>query len=350
MAFFTRRRAATVLIALGGAGLFWLLDIPLPFLFGPMAACLVAALAGARLQGLGQVSVAARTILGVAVGASITPALIGELPAMALSLALIPVYIAVIGLVGVPFFRRLGFDPVTAYYAAMPGGLQDMVIFGQEAGGDVRALSLIHATRVLILVTLVPMLLTTLYGVGLTTSVGRPATEIPVIELAMMMLAALIGWKGGERIGLFGASILGPMIVTAAFSLAGLVHMRPPKEAILAAQLFIGMGIGVHYVGVTIRDLRNFVAAGVAFVILLAGLAAVFTEVVTLSGLAQPLEAFLAFAPGGQAEMTVLAIVAGADLGFVIAHHLTRISVVIVGAPIAARLFRLTGKSKPPKT
>jgi hypothetical protein len=52
--------------------------------------------------------------------------------------------------------------------------------------------------------------------------------------------------------------------------------------------------------------------------------------------LGNPVEAFLAFAPGGQAEMTVLAIVTGADLGFVITHHLTRIVLVIVGAPLVA--------------
>jgi uncharacterized membrane protein AbrB (regulator of aidB expression) len=52
------------------------------------------------------------------------------------------------------------------------------------------------------------------------------------------------------------------------------------------------------------------------------------------------MEAFLAFAPGGQAEMTILAIVTGADLGFVISHHLTRIVVVIVGAPLVARILR----------
>jgi uncharacterized protein len=54
-------------------------------------------------------------------------------------------------------FRRMGFDPATAWYAAMPGGLADMVTFGQEAGADVRALSLIQATRVLIIVLAAPL-------------------------------------------------------------------------------------------------------------------------------------------------------------------------------------------------
>jgi hypothetical protein len=36
----------------------------------------------------------------------------------------------------------------------------------------------------------------------------------------------------------------------------------------------------------------------------------------------------------------VLAIVAGADLGFVIVHHLTRIVLVITAAPLIARYMK----------
>ncbi|MBY6160130.1 AbrB family transcriptional regulator [Mameliella alba] len=341
------RRAMTFALAASGAFLFWALGLPLPFLFGPMSFCLAGALLHAPLKGFGQVSVAARTILGVAVGASITPEVIGELPRMALSVALVPVFIGLIALIGVPFFRKLwGFDAPTAYYAAMPGGLQDMVIFGTEAGANPRALSLVHATRVLIIVTVAPFYLTHFQGVGLTNPIGAPAAELPLHELALMAAAALIGWKGGVRIGLFGASILGPMIVTAILSLTGLIHSRPPAEAVLVAQFFIGCGIGVHFLGVTPKELTRVVAAGVAYVLVLAALAAVFSGAVTALGLGQPLEAFLAFAPGGQAEMTVLAIVTGADLGFVITHHLTRIVLVIVGAPLIAGIIRR--RSEPP--
>lgn len=341
------RRGATLLIAGAGAAVFYGLGLPLPFLFGPMTACLIASLARAPLKGMGAVSTMARTILGVAVGASITPEVVGRIPHMLGSVSLVVVYVVIIGAVGFPFFRRLGYDPATAWYAAMPGGLQDMVAFGQEAGGDARALALIHATRVLILVTLAPLILTGLYGATLSGALGAPMREVPTGELLLLGAAALIGWKGAEGIGLFGASILGPMILTTALSLAGLIHMRPPSEAILAAQFFIGIGIGVQYVGVTLRELRGFVMSGLAFVILLAVLAAIFTEIVTLSGLAHPVEGFLAFAPGGQAEMTVLALVAGADLGFVILHHITRMVVVILGAPVAARLVGIKPDQRP---
>lgn len=335
-----QRRFATLLIAGVGAAAFHAAGLPLPMLFGPMFACLIAALAGAPLRGTGQAGVAARTVLGVAVGASLTPATLEQIPTMAASVALMPVYILLIGMVGVPFFRWVcGYDAPTAWYAAMPGGLQDMVLFGTEAGGNVRALSLIHATRVLMTVTIVPILLVHMFGATLSNPIGEPAAELPLNELGLMVLAALIGWKGGERIGLFGASILGPLILAGALSMSGLIHYRPPAEAILAAQFLIGITIGVGYTGVTLREVRRDVAAGVAFVALLAALAALFTEVVVLLGLAAPVEGFLAFAPGGQAEMTVLAIVAGADLGFVVVHHLVRLVLVITCAPIAARLM-----------
>ena len=330
----------TLALAALGTALFWLCDLPLPFLFGPMTFCLAGALAHLPLKGFGQVSVAARTILGVAVGASITPSVIAELPRMAISVALIPLFIGLIALVGVPFFRKLwGFDAPTAYYAAMPGGLQDMVIFGTEAGANPRVLSLVHGTRVLIIVTLAPFILSHFYGVPLTNPIGAPAADLPLHELLIMAAAAWVGWKGGERIGLFGASILGPMIVTAILSLTGVLHHRPPAEAILVAQFFIGCGIGVQFLGVTWKELTRVVAAGIAYVFVLALLAAAFSGIVTALGLGAPVAAFLAFAPGGQAEMTVLAIVTGADLGFVITHHLTRIVIVIVGAPVLAALI-----------
>lgn len=265
---------------------------------------------------------------------------VARLPAMAGSLAFVPLDIAVIGAVGYPLFRRVfGFDHATAWYAAMPGGLQDMLVFGQEAGGDVRALSLIHATRVLAIVTLSPLLVTWLWQVDLTQPPGQPASAMDPRDIALMLAAGLIGWKLAERLRLFGASILGPMILTAALALAGLIDQRPPAEMIWAAQLFIGISVGVKYTGITAREIRIDVGAGLAYAAILAALALVFIEIVALTGLAPAIDSFLAFLPGGQAEMVVISILAGADLAFVVAHHLLRLVLVITLAPVAARLL-----------
>ena len=328
-------------IAAAGCALFWALGLPLPFLLGPLAACLLAALSGVQMQDTGRFGVGMRSILGVAVGASLTPELLERLPAMALSLALVPLFVLLIGTMGYLFFRRFhGYDPATAYYCAMPGGFQDMVIFGQEAGGNIRTLALVHATRVAIIVSVAPFLITGLWDTPLTNAPGEPVTAIGWDQLAVMAFAALAGWGIAARIRLFGASILGPLILSAVLSMTGILTTRPPAEAIIAAQFFIGLGIGAQYVGVTLAELRRDVLAGAQFMAVLAVVTLIFAEAVALAGLAPSLEAFLAFAPGGQAEMVVLTLVAGADLAFVITHHLARIMLVILGAPVIAHLMR----------
>lgn len=303
--------------------------------------CLAAALLGMRFESLGQISVAARTILGVAAGASLNVDLLSQIPSLAASLSMIAALLALTALAGVPYFERVcGFDRITSYYSSMPGGLQDMIAFGQEAGGDARAISLIQATRVLVIVTILPVILSGWFGVSLSGPIGLAASETPPHELALMAAAALVGWKLFERLGVFGASILGPLVLAAALSLSGAIHFRPPSEAIAVAQFFIGMGLGIYYVGVTAREIRTDILAGIGFSAILAALTACMALFVIHSGFGPPVETLLSFAPGGQAEIAVLAIVVGADLGYVVIHHLARIFLVILGAPLAVRFLR----------
>ncbi len=330
----------TYAVAGAGVAAFMVLDLPLPWLLGPISACLIAGLVGVEMQGLKPLNEAMRAILGVAVGATLTLSVVASMAAMWPTLLMIPVLILFSGLIGVPYFQRLwGFDFPTSYYSAMPGGLQDMLAFGEEAGGDVRALSLIHATRVLLIVMALPFLLQWAWDVDLTNPPGEPAAGIPPLQLALMVVAGFVGWRVARAVGLFGASILGPMIAAGLLAITGILEHRPPAEAIWAAQFFIGMTVGAKYSGVTGEEVRRDVAAAFGFCLILLVLSAVFTEITILFGLAPPLEAILAFAPGGQAEMTILALIAGADVAFVIAHHILRIVTVIIGAPLAARVF-----------
>ncbi len=333
--------ARTYAIAAAGVVAFQMANLPLPFLLGPIIACLIAALAGVPMRGNPMLNNAMRAILGVAVGATLSLGVVISMGAMWPTLAMIPLMVAIIGAVGIPYFQRLwGFDFATSYYSAMPGGLQDMLIFGEEAGGDVRALSLIHATRVLVIVMILPFVMAWGWEVDLSNPPGAPASSIPIAQLGLMVAAGLIGWRVATAVGLFGASILGPLIAAALLAVIGILDHRPPAEAIWAAQFFIGMTIGTKYAGVTGAEVRRDVVAALGFCVILLIIAGLFAEVAVVLGLAPQMEALMAFAPAGQAEMTVLALIAGADVAFVVAHHLLRIVVVIVGAPIAARIFK----------
>ncbi|MBX2806347.1 MAG: AbrB family transcriptional regulator [Hyphomicrobiales bacterium] len=330
----------TFLAAGAGVVAFHALGLPLPWLLGPIFACLAAALAGLDMRGIRPLNDLMRTILGVAVGATLTPAVLSTFPSMLPTLLLVPVMTAIIGLIGVPYFRRVcAYDFPTAYYASMPGGLQDMLLFGEEAGGNVRSLALVHATRVMVIIVALPFILQGVWGANLGNPPGVPAATVPLQELALMAVCAIAGWRIAANAGMFGASILGPLIAAAIVTMLGGLHYRPPAEAIWAAQFFIGMTIGAKYAGITMAEVRRDIAAAAGFCVILIMLTLVFVEPVTWLGLAPGMEALLAFAPGGQAELAVLALVVGADVAFVVAHHLMRLFVVILGAPIAARFI-----------
>ena len=234
------RRAQLIALGVSAAGTaaFHLAGLPLPFLLGPMFGCLAAGLAGAPLAGTPAISGAMRTVLGVAVGASITPALIGRIETMALSIALVPLFVAVVGAVGYPYFRRIcGFDRPTAYFAAMPGGLQDMLVLGVEAGGDPRALSLVHATRVLAIVSIMPALLTWGWGLGFAGLPGQPIAAAPPAQLALMAACAAAGWWGAARIGLFGWSFGGATAIWSAVSIRSRqASSGSPRRAVTASR------------------------------------------------------------------------------------------------------------------
>ena len=211
-----------------------------------------------------------------------------------------------------------------------------MVLFGKEAGGQVRTISLIQATRLFMFIIVAPFVLTHVYGVSLHNPVGIAASELPLNELLLVPVLGGIGWYVGKKINLFGAPMIGPMLLAGAAAFTGFLHARPPQEAILFAQVFIGIGIGVHYSGVTLAELKRDVMAGLGYVVLLGLICAAFVIALTMLGLGDPVSIFLAYAPAGQAEMAVFAIVVGADLGYVVTHHIVRIVLVIIGSPIAA--------------
>lgn len=331
----------TAIIGAIGASVFSVLGIPLPILLGPMFACLLLALFGVPLQDVRIAGTLSRTVIGVAAGTAVTVGMLQTIPQIALSLLFIPVLIVLIGACAYPVLRYgFGFDSATAYFGAMPGGLQDMLAFGQEAGGNVRVMSLLHAIRILCLISMATFGIKYALDLDLTVAPGQSIATIPLHETILMAIAGVAGWQIARRIGMFGAAILGPLILTSVLSLTGFIQHRPGAEMIWVAQFFIGLSVGIKYSGIHGYEIRTYVFAGLINSALTLGLGAAIAGFVMWVFALNPLDVFLAFIPGGQGEMLVLAIIAGADLAYVTLHHVVRLFVVMVFAPLFIRLFQ----------
>ncbi|MCP5371733.1 MAG: AbrB family transcriptional regulator [Hyphomicrobiales bacterium] len=340
-----------VALALGAAGgyLFHWADLPLPWMLGSLTFCLVAALARVPLGRTGPALPVMRAVLGLAVGGAFTPALAAQAAALSGSLAFVVPHVALIGGFGFWYFRRVArFDRATAFFSAMPGGLNDMIAMGEGHGGDARVLALVHATRVVVLVFLLPFLIQGLSGVDLSRlptggSGHLPASfaDLTLTDAAVLFACGAVGWWGAARLGISGATIVGPMVVCAVVHLLGWTTARPPVVAINAAQWIIGVQIGSLYTGASLRLIGRAVWLSLGFVLAALALAAGFTALVTrLTGYTVA-PVLLAFAPGGQGEMNLIAVALGTDVAYVALHHLLRMVLVILGAQV---VFRTLGR------
>jgi len=201
-----------------GAYIFFILKLPLPFFLGALTACFVAAVLNVPIAPPRALSIPIRCVIGAAIGAAFTPALLTQLPNMLGSLALFVPYAIGILAFGYFFFERIaGLDKPTAFFSAVPGGLTDMILLGAEAGANQRVVTLIQATRILVIVFAIPLILNFTDGIDLG---GRVVQTLGIAEMRALdglLLVAIcwLGWKGAVVLRLAGAPIVGPMIVSA---------------------------------------------------------------------------------------------------------------------------------------
>lgn len=108
------------------------------FLLGPLFVCLLLALGRVPIVGAPRLWLnIVRTTLGAVAGSSVTPELLDQLGRTMASAALVPLFLAVALLLGSPYFRFVvGFDRPTAYFATVPGGFAEMILLGEERGGE----------------------------------------------------------------------------------------------------------------------------------------------------------------------------------------------------------------------
>jgi len=282
-------------------------------------------------------------VLGVMLGSSFSPAILDQIAEWAVSLSALVAYLLISGVVGTFFFQRLaGYDPVTSFFAAMPGGFNEMVLVGTAMGGDTRIISLTHAARVLLIVLVLPFAFQWLldYDPANRPAIGAAFDELSMADVLLLALCGIAGYLGAKALRIPAAPVVGPMVLSAAVHLAGWTSAPPPSALVAAAQVVVGSSIGCRFAGTDFGYVvRIVVAAAGGTLIMIAVTLLVAGAVHTLTGL--PLETLvLAFAPGGLAEMSLIAIALSMDAAFVATHHIVRIVLIVVLAPLAFRTTR----------
>lgn len=317
--------------------------MPLPWMLGAMFTVMVVAIAGANLTAPARLRGVMVPILGVMLGSGFSPAIFSKAADWAITLAILPVFIVAAFGAAYVIYRRIGrYDPVTAFYASAPGGLNDMILMGAAAGGEERRIAMAHAGRIFMVVTLVVLFYTLVLKVE-TTGDARPFitfADVGFRDLVILITCAVAGAYLGPKVGLPAPTILGPMILSGIVHLTGITGASPPTIAVNATQLVMGTVIGCRFAGAAPRDVMKDLGLSLlaASAMLLVAIP-ITLAVTTLTGI-NIREVFLSFSPGGLPEMSILALSLDADIAYIATMHIIRIVLVIALAPVFFRLIK----------
>jgi len=324
---------------------------PLPFMLGPLACSALIATALPRHLPQGYrfptwLRLGFIAIIGLMIGAQVTPALFTEAHHYALTLGAVTLFVGLAHGLGYAVFRGLGgYDSTTAFYASTPGGLYESIEMGEAAGADMTRLMMQQFLRIIVVVTLLPLGLSLWLGEPVGSAAGQSLArgDVPWSDLPLVALAGLSGLGVGHVLRLPAGQMTGPMAVAALLSLTGWLSFDIPQWLVNLAQMVLGTALGMRFTGLSRGLLLR--GAGLALVsvggmlTIGVGLAAI------LHGMTdEPVDVLvISLAPGGVTEMALVALSLQANPAFVTLHHIYRILLTVVALGVITRLRQRIG-------
>jgi uncharacterized protein len=331
---------AALALALNAVG------FPSPTLF----AALVVGLAFALIRSQADVHpptwsfLSAQAVVGVTLGAymqseALTAAAHDWLPVTLVSAATLGISMAA----GRVLARTTALDVPTATLGMIAGGASGIVTMADDLGGDDRLVAFMQYLRVLVVVLLTPLLIAAFGGGSGGASGPSPSAFGDVTDWVLTAGIAAGAAVLARRAQVPAGTLLGPMLVAGALTLAGVDFAVPPVVRELAFAL-IGLQVGLRFTVGTVMLLGRLIfpvlGAVLALIVGCAGLAVLLTLTTSVSFR----DSYLATTPGGLYAVLAVAVGAGANTTFILAVQILRLLVAVLLAPLAVRRIARVGR------
>lgn len=346
------RFALRVLATLAAAWLAALLCVhwqtPIPWMIGPLLATAALSVGGSATASWAPLRNAGQWVIGTALGLYFTPqvgALVASLWwAVALGVAWALALGAAFGWCLARFNRSLapGLGEAqwrsTTYFASAIGGASEMTLLAERHGARTDLVAAAHSLRVLIVTLAIPFAVQSWAGHG---DFPAPAGQAASVQGAGLLgLAALTGLGAWlmRRWGRANPWFMGALLVSMGLTLSGQAWTALPTGLTNAAQLAIGVSLGVRFTPAFLRTAPRWLAvvavSTVVLMVLCAALAWGLSQATSL-----PLTTLvLGTAPGGIAEMSITAKVLQWGVPVVTAFQVSRlVAVLVLAEPIYRR-------------
>lgn len=342
----TPGEALTLAVATVGGLLFVVLNIPGGAISGAVISVALLSLTG-RAHGLGPLPrVTGLTMVGVAVGSVIGPDTFANMMAYPISVAAMVICVIAMTAVATFVWRYLmGWPYSSALLASVPGSMSYIVSVSITMGRDAARIAVVQMSRVVFLVTLLPLIVAWEMSGRAYTPAARNFDPL-IVTLIVLALSLLAGW-GLDRLGSTGGYLLGGIFVAGTAHFTGLAPGHSPDWVMNAGQIIVGAWTGSRF---TDFDWKLFwrimfgttLAVGSTMAVSI-GFAAASAYLLDVPFAA----ALIGYSPGGLEAMVVLALAMGVDPVFVTAHHFARYFLINASLPfIIPKLLRMEDAAK----
>jgi len=334
-----RESAETLAIALAGAVAFTLLGFPAGLVSGSVLAVATGALFGRPVKVPVWLARAGYVVVGILLGAVVTPQTLKGFTTWPLSIALLLVAAVCMMLATTGYLRVVHrWDRLSALMGASPGSMVQVIALSTELGADLRAIAIVQTTRVLLLTIGIP---------GGLALFGLVAPAVPMARgdsggfspagIAVVVAVSAAAAFAMARIRFPGGFLFGAMAGSAVLHGTGLVTAMLPWWVGSASVIVLGAVVGTRFADTTFRLLVSYLGAAFGSFAVSVSIATLFAVVATSLVPLSIANVVVAFSPGAQDTMMVLALALHLDPIFVGAHHVARFLVVTLTVAIAAR-------------
>lgn len=231
--------------AVGGVAL-GLTGFPAGYLSGSIVTVSVAAFAGRPLLMPQLLTRCVFVLIGISLGAVVTPDTLHGMAAYPLSIAVLMAAMMVISIAGTAYLMLLHrWDLLSAYLASSPGGLSQVLVVAAELGAELRSIAIVQSMRVLIIAVGLPTGLSLLGLAGTAFRRGNgPWSLALAAELAILVSASALGALAAFRVRFPGGLLFGAMFTSAALHGSGLIQAVMPPWVANTAMVTLGAVVG----------------------------------------------------------------------------------------------------------
>lgn len=327
--------ARALIIGAIGAALAYAVSVPAAILIGPALAVSLAGLRGVQVAIADPLRAVCFVILGLGIGTGFDPQAGHAILRWPLAFAvLFAALVVIIWLCRAALVRWFGFDRRSAALASAPGHLSFVLGLAHDSGCDVARVAVVQTIRLLALTLSVPFV-AWIMGYHMQGAMLPSRSVASLQHIAILAGAGVVAGLVFQRLSLPAPLLMGPFAVSAIGQVTGLTPGGLPDWLIVPAFLVLGTLIGTRFSGMSARQFRDSLAAGLtatAIAVTISVLAAL--PVAALLGMPAA-HVVVAFAPGGLETMIALGAAMGAGPGFVAACHIVRLLILTVLIPLS---------------